>query len=124
MRSSKQNSAYWLLICEKSAEFYTQHNEIFLNDMLLSLGARASEEYLECINRLSEIVRLQITKDTAHELFKRLFNNGESTRFIDSPDKKATVKMIEYEVRIRKHMAENGCDLPEAGEIPLLEFIE
>ena len=122
MRTTKQNSSYWLLICEKSAEFYTDNNAKFIADLYKSLLAHLPPEYEAMIERLSQIVKLQIDKDLVHELFKRLFNNGQSTRFDDTTEK-GTKKMIEYETKIRAHMASYGCDLPEANEISPIEFI-
>ncbi len=76
------------------------------------------------MDKLSQIVPLQVNKDFVHGLLKELFNNGESTRFMDSPDKKATVKMQEYELKIRSYYAVYGLDLREANEVPMAEFIE
>ncbi len=129
-RSSKQNNAYWGLICtDHAAPFYTEHNELFIKDMLKAFGADVPDNeqgriYLDYIGKLSQLIRIKVTKDMAHTLFKFLFNGGKSTQFIDDNSEKGTKKMIEYETKIRAHLAGYECDVPEAGEIPLPEFIQ
>lgn len=124
MRTTKQNSAYWLLIVEPITAFYSENNGKLWRDMYKALGAYLPAEYEAIIEDLSKIVQLQLDKDITHTLLKKLFNNGESTRFIDSPDKKATVKMQDYEHKIRSYYAVYGLQLAEANEVPPIEFIE
>lgn len=76
------------------------------------------------VDKLSQIVPLQVNKDFVHNLLKELFNNGQSTRFVDSPDKKATVKMQDYVTKVTAYYAVYGLQLKEPNELEVLEFIE
>ena len=110
-----QNRSYWGLLVEPIVSFYTSNNGKFMKDMYLAFGGHLPSEYEDMITQLSGIVRLQPNKDLVHLLLKKLFNDGETTRFIDG-EEKATVKMMNYETKIRGHFAKCGLDLKEPNE--------
>ena len=124
MRTIPQNKSYWLLIVEPITAFYSQNNGKLWRDVYKSFNAYLPAEYEDMVDKLSQIVPLQVNKDFVHNLLKELFNNGQSTRFVDSPDKKATVKMQEYVTKVTAYYAVYGLELKEPGELEALEFIQ
>lgn len=95
-RSLKQNNYYWSVVIGESVKFYAKNFDKLIIDSMTAL-------------------KLKVTPDFIHLMFKMLFNKGKTTT-----DKK-TDTMEDYILEIRGHMAGYGLDIPPPNEEGLID---
>lgn len=94
-RSNKQNRYYWGVIIGTATEFYLKNIRALIIDLM-------------------EAMRFEITPDFIHELFKLMFNKGQSTI------KLKTDEMMQYQDNIRHHFWHKyKIDIPPPNELPI-----
>jgi len=110
-RSNKQGNYYFGVLIGDVIKFYEGKEIELVKDLLQYIEQKTGKQFA-------------LDKEFIHEVFKLMFNDGESTRFKDItlPDGvlTGTVQMQDYWQRIREFYLHNkGHLIPEPNEIPL-----
>jgi len=105
-RSLMQNKAYHGIVVKEATEHYRANIGDLVRDVLLSVKASPTEEFV-------------------HEMFKMLFNNGQSTTKLHRREKDADTEDDAFEVYVKKirhhHFHEHQHRISEPNEPPLNE---
>lgn len=91
-RSNSQNKYYWGCVVSEALDYYKANQTDLIRDIL-------------------DAVKVELTPEFIHSMFKMRFNRGQSTASND------TSRMVEYQDAIREHFYHSyKIDIPPPGQ--------